>query len=56
MARTNDTELSALWEQLKETYQQMNSTTSKAEAARLLALSEMLRHEYRTLSSTYFFS
>ena len=50
---TNSSELTLIWKQLVDTYQQMQSCTSRAEAQRLLALSEMLRTEYRSLTSTY---
>ena len=50
---TNATELTQIWRQLANTYQQMNACTSRGEAQRLLVLSEMLRMEYRTLSSIY---
>lgn len=53
LAMTNSTELTQIWRQLTTTYQQMNSCTSRAEAQRLLALAEMLRSEYRTLTSNY---
>ena len=50
---TNSSELTQIWQQLTNTYQQMNSCTSRGEAQRLLALAEMLRIEYRSLTSTY---
>ena len=52
---TTSTELTTIWRQLTQTYQEMNACTSRAEAQRLLALAEMLRTEYRALTSTYHF-
>ena len=49
---TNATELSLIWQQLTATYQQLNSS-SGAERLRLQQLAEMLRIEYRHLTSTY---
>ena len=49
---TNATELSLIWQQLTATYQQLNSSTG-AEHTRLASLAEMLRLEYRSLTSTY---
>lgn len=46
-------ELQLIWSQLTDAYQRINSTTSNAEKARLQALSDMLRIEYRSLTSTY---
>ena len=50
---TNNSELTLIWRQLTQTYQQMNSCSSRAEAQRLLALAEMLRIEYRSLTSRF---
>ena len=50
---TNDQELDHLWRQLSQTYQLMNSTDSKAEATYLANLAEMLRLEYRSLTSRF---
>ena len=50
---TNTTELIQIWRQLADTYQKMNACTTRGEAQRLLALSEMLRIEYRSLTSRY---
>ena len=49
---TNASELDLIWRQLTTTYQQLNSSTN-AEYERLLRLADMLRIEYRTLTSTY---
>jgi hypothetical protein len=50
---THVRELSFIWSQLTQCFQLMNSTTSKAEKLRLKSLSEMLRIEYRNLTSRY---
>jgi len=50
---THYKELQTIWSELSRTYQLLNSTTSTAEKSRLHALSEMLRIEYRSLTSTY---
>ena len=50
---THYNELKTIYSQLTEAYQLLNSTTSNAEKSRLQALSEMLRIEYRSLTSTY---
>ena len=50
---SNQEELSLVWRQLTNTYQQMNGCSSRAEAKRLLAMAEILRVEYRHLTSTY---
>ncbi|MAU75352.1 MAG: hypothetical protein CL831_00580 [Crocinitomicaceae bacterium] len=50
---THHNELKMIWSELANTYQLLNSTTGKAERSRLKALSEMLRIEYRMLTSTY---
>jgi hypothetical protein len=49
---TNATELSLIWHQLTTTYQQLNRTTN-GERERLLRLADMLRIEYRQLTSVY---
>ena len=49
---TNTQELHTIWQQLTATYQQLNSATG-AEHSRLQALADMLRIEYRHLTSTY---
>ena len=56
MTRTNDSELTLVWNLLKETYQAANRCTNRSEAQRLIAQAEMLRKEYRTLTSSYYFS
>ena len=50
---TNDQELGLLWRDLTGTYQQLNRTSNKAEKARLTAYADMLRIDYRSLTSTY---
>ena len=50
---TNSTELTQIWRQLSDSYQQLNSCSSVAERHRLSALIEMLRLEYRSLTSRY---
>ena len=50
---THARELSFIWSQLIYSYQLVNSTTSNAEKLRLRSLSEMLRVEYRNLTSRY---
>ena len=50
---TNEQELSLLWRDLTGTYQQINSTANRAEKQRLKAYADMLRIEYRQLTSTY---
>ena len=50
---THYNELKTVWSELTRTYQLLNSTTSTAEKSRLQALSDMLRIEYRSLTSTY---
>ena len=50
---THYNELKVVWSQLTDTYQRINSTTSKAELSRLTALADMLRIEYRSLTSNY---
>ena len=50
---THINELTLVWSQLTDTYQRINSTTSKAELSRLTALADMLRIEYRSLTSNY---
>ena len=50
---THYNELKTVYSQLTDTYQRINSTTSKAEQSRLTALADMLRIEYRSLTSTY---
>ena len=49
---TNATELTLIWQQLTTAYQQLNSSTG-AERLRLQQLIDMLRIEYRHLTSTY---
>ena len=49
---TNDTELSGIWRQMTTAHQQLNSANA-AEHSRLMQLIEMLRIEYRQLTSTY---
>ena len=50
---SNQQELHTIWRQLATTYQQLNSAPSEPERTRLKALSNMLRIEYRHLTSTY---
>ena len=50
---TNDQELSLLWRDLTGTYQQINATTNYGEKQRLKAYADMLRIEYRSLTSRY---
>ena len=50
---TNDSELSLIWRQLTNIYQQLNSTNNTAQQAYLTQLAEMYRLEYRHLTSTY---
>ena len=50
---TNDQELTCIWKQLTDVYQQAQRCTDRAEAKRLTALADMLRIEYRHLTSTY---
>ena len=50
---THYNELKTVWSQLTDTYQRINSTTNKAEVKRLTALMDMLRIEYRSLTSNY---
>ena len=50
---THFNELQTVYSQLTDTYQRINSTTSNAEKSRLTALSDMLRIEYRSLTSNY---
>jgi hypothetical protein len=50
---THARELAFIWSQLIYSYQLVNSTTSNAEKLRLKSLSEMLRVEYRNLTSRY---
>ena len=50
---TNRQELGSLWTQLSNCYQAINCTSSKAQLSRLNALAEMLRIEYRSLTSNY---
>ena len=50
---TNDQELATLWQQLTSTYQQLNACQGTAEHKRLTRLADMLRIEYRHLTSTY---
>ncbi len=49
---TNEQELSLVWRQLAQTYVD-HYTASSAEKKRLLCLQEMLRKEYRMLTSTF---
>lgn len=51
---TNTSELDAIWLALADTYQQINRTTSKAHRTQLEALAEMLRVDYRKLTSIYY--
>ena len=48
-----ETELSMLWFHITTTNQQLNSTTNRAELARLKSYAEMLRVEYRYVTSNY---
>ena len=48
-----DTELDTIWSQLSCCYQKLNRYKGTAEERRLRALIEMLRIEYRMLTSTY---
>ena len=50
---THFNELKVVWSQLTDAYQRISSTTSPAERSRLKALAEMLRVEYRSLTSNY---
>ena len=50
---TNNQELALIWRQLAETYQLINSTDNAAEKHRLTSISNMLRTEYRHLTSRY---
>ncbi len=50
---THPNELNLIWSELSHTYQLINSTLNKAEKSRLNALSEMLRIEYRSLTSNF---
>ena len=50
---THYNELKSIWSELSRTYQLLNLTPSNAEKSRLNALSEILRVEYRSLTSTY---
>ena len=49
---TNDTELTLIWKQLTSLHQQLNSSHG-AERHRVAQLVDMLRIEYRQLTSTY---
>ena len=49
---TNATELHGIWRQMTTAHQQLNSSTG-AERLRLQQLINMLRIEYRHLTSTY---
>ena len=49
---TNATELHGIWRQMTQAHQQLNSSTG-AERIRLQQLIDMLRLEYRHLTSTY---
>lgn len=50
---TSQTELDMIWKQLSTTYQELNSCTNQAEKHRLTCLANMLRIEYRSLTSRY---
>ncbi|UAW01051.1 hypothetical protein STIP28_9 [Synechococcus T7-like virus S-TIP28] len=49
---TNSQELHTIWQQMTAAHQQLNSSTG-AERIRLQQLIDMLRLEYRHLTSTY---
>ena len=53
MITVNDSELATVWSQLSNCYQKLNRYKDTAEERRLRALVEMLRIEYRMLTSTY---
>jgi hypothetical protein len=48
---TNNQELTLIWRQLTNSYQLINSTNNTAEKHRLTSISNMLRTEYRQLTS-----
>ena len=52
-SQTHDQELATIWSQLSSCYQKLNFYAGTAEERRLRALIEMLRIEYRMLTSTY---
>ena len=52
-SQVHDQELSTIWSQLSTCYQLLNRNSSPAEQQRIRALMEMLRIEYRMLTSTY---